>query len=122
MSKGTTEPKEISIEWEYAKDYRLVPATGILGGITPRGDLRIEFFVEAIALPAPGESSMVLHEDSGTYKETRKVPQKGKIVRTVQIGVTVPPHQVSSFAEWFKDKAEQARLKNVKDNPPSKVN
>ena len=32
MPEGKQQPSEIRIEWEYDKDYRLVPANGMWGG------------------------------------------------------------------------------------------
>ena len=104
MPNGKQDPDEIGIEWEYDKDYRLVAANGMWGGITPRGDLRIEFFAESNSIP--GEA-VYLRNESGSYKETHKIPEKPTVVRKIQIAVMVPGPQVRSFAEWFKDKAQK---------------
>ena len=119
MPEGKQQPSEIRIEWEYDKDYRLVPANGMWGGITPRGDLRIEFFVEVVPTPGSGETAL-FHDASGSYKEGRKTPEKATVVRKIQVGVMIPPHQIPSFVEWFKDKARQ--LKITSENPSNKVN
>ena len=109
MPNGKKQPDEISIKWEYDKGYRLVPANGMWGGITPRGDLRIEFFVEAVPVPGSGETAL-LKDESGFYKERRKTPEQVTVVRKVQVGVMVPPQQVQSFMEWFKDKAQKVTV------------
>ncbi len=119
MPEGKQQPSEIRIEWEYDKDYRLVPANGMWGGLTPRGDLRIEFFVEVIPTPGSGETALI-HDAGGSYKERRKTPGKATVVRKVQVGVMIPPNQISNFAEWFKDKAHKMRIKS--ENPSKKVN
>ena len=46
------QPEKIDVEYEYDPDYRLVAANGLFGGVTPRGELRIDFFAEYV--PAPG--------------------------------------------------------------------
>ena len=114
------QPDKISIEWEYDKDYRLVPANGMWGGITPRGDLRIEFFVEMVPTPAPGETAIVVDRTSGSSKEERMTAEKPTIVRKVQVGVMIPPQQIPSFMEWFKDKAQQVIV--TRENPSTEVN
>ena len=119
MPNEKNQPDEIEIKWEYDKDYRLVPANGMWGGITPRGDLRIEFFVEAISPPSDGETAL-FNEGKGRYKERPKGSRQAVVVRQVQVGVMVSPHQIPSFAEWFKDKAQNATI--VTENPSKKVN
>ena len=120
MSNGKKQPDEIRIEWEYDKDYRLVPANGMWGGITPRGDLRIEFFVEVVPTPSTGETALFNDGSGSSYEEQRKIPEKPTVVRKVQVGVMVPPHQIPSFMEWFKDKAQHVKI--TSKNPSDKVN
>ena len=120
MPNGKNQPDEISIEWEYDKDYRLVPANGMWGGITPRGDLRIDFFVEVAPVPGSGETAFLKDESGLIYKEGRRTPKKETLVRKIQVGVMIPPQQILSFAEWFKDKAQKARV--VQESPSKKVN
>lgn len=43
---GKDQITEATIAYRYAKDYRLVPANGSFGGITPRADIMIHFFEE----------------------------------------------------------------------------
>ena len=119
MPNGKKQPDEIRIDWEYDKDYRMVPANGMWGGITPRGDLRIEFFVEAVTVPNSGDTTLV-NDGSGRYKEKRKTPEKPAVVRRIQVGVMVPPQQILSFMEWFRNKAKG--IKVVSENPTEKVN
>jgi hypothetical protein len=107
MPNGKQDPDEIAIEWEYDKDYRIVAANGMWGGITPRGDLRIEFFVESNSIP---REAVFLKDESGSYKERSKRPEKPAVVRKIQIGVMVPGPQVKSFAEWFRDKAQKVQI------------
>ena len=118
MSNGKIQPDEIRIEWEYDKDYRMVPANGMWGGITPKGDLRIDFFVEVTSNPGSGETA--LFRSGSGYKERRKVPEEAKLVRKVQVGVMIPPQQIPSFSEWFNEQAQ--RLKISPKKPASKVN
>ena len=113
-------PDEIGIEWEYDKDYRMVPANGMWGGFTPKGDLRIEFFVEVVPTPGLEETALFRDAVSGSYHERPKAPEKARIVRRVQVGVMIPSQQIPSFTEWFKDKAQHVNI--VRENPSGEVN
>ena len=120
MPNGKNQPDEISIEWGYDKNYRLVPANGMWGGITPRGDLRIDFFVESIAVPDSGAGKL-LNDGSGNYTEHHEVSEKVTMVRKMQVGVMVPPQQVQSFMRWFQDKAQKVEASS-KIQPGKRVN
>ena len=119
MPKGKQQPSEIRIEWEYDKNYRLVPANGMWGGITPRGDLRIEFFVECSPVPGPGET-LLIKEEGGFYQEDRERPERPALVRKIQVGVMVAPEHVSSFMEWFR--AQAHRVQSSSKTNTEKVN
>lgn len=113
-------PDEIKIEWEYDKDYRMVPANGMWGGLTPKGDLHIEFFVEVLPTPGPEATAFFRDAVSGSYNERPKTLEKARIVRKVQVGVMIPHQQIPSFTEWFKDKAQRVNI--VQKNPSGEVN
>lgn len=102
-------PKEIPIEYEYDQDYRVIAAHGMYGGITPRGDLRVDFFVEYAPPPKTGELVYKPQPD-GSVKEVSHKAGKPELIRRMQIGVLIPPQQVESFAKWFRDKAQKLKL------------
>ena len=120
MPNGKNQPDEISIEWEYDKNYRMVPANGMWGGITPRGDLRIDFFVESMPVPDSGAGKL-LNDGSGRYTERQEASEKVTVVRQIQVGVMVPSQQVQSFMRWFQDKAQKVKA-SKEIQPEGKVN
>lgn len=108
MSKSNEKKTEtIPIDYEYDPDYRIIAANGMYGGVTPRGDLRVDFFVESQPAPGPGESVYQTQPD-GSSKEISK-SKKRKCVRHVQIGVLLPAQHIEGFAQWFQQKADQIR-------------
>lgn len=116
MSDADQAPDRIKIYWEYDKNYRVVAANGMWGGLTTRGDLHIDFFVESNRLPTSDEMSLVKQGESGAYREQSTAPEQGAIVRRIQVGMLIPKQHVASFMRWFKDKHQQ--LESV-SNPRS---
>ena len=100
-------PGKIEIEYQYDPDYRVVAANGIFGGVTPKGELRMDFFVEYNAVPGPGE---IAYKAEGDKWAETTIPQSPKLVRRIQVGVLVSPHHIDSFAKWFRDKAQTIKL------------
>ena len=108
MSKSDEKKtEEIPIEYKYDPDYRIIAANGMYGGVTSRGDLRVDFFVEHQPAPEPGEFVYQTQPD-GSVEEIHK-PKKRKQVRRVQIGVLLPAQHIEGFAQWFQNKADQIR-------------
>ena len=106
--KSEQESPKMPVTYKYDDNYRVIPANGLYGGITPRGDLRIDFFVEYQDIPKQGEFAYEVQPD-GSVKEVQKSKRK-QFVRTMQVGVMIPGNQVPSFAQWFQDKVEKLKL------------
>lgn len=103
--------KKVKIFYEHDPAYRIVAANGMFGGITPRGELRCDFFVEYVE---PPKSITLLLSNKDKPKEESEEPNR--IVRRVQFGVLVSPSHVRSFAKWFQAKADQIdEMKEISD-------
>ena len=107
MAESTDKTEEIPIEYEYDPDYRVIAVNGIYGGLTPRGGLKIDFFIEYTRVPDPGEVVYKLAPD-GSHEELRKSGER-KLVRRLQIGMLVPTQQIESFAVWLQTKAQEVK-------------
>lgn len=100
-----------TIEFKYTKDpdYRRIYVTGFWGGINPVGDLEIELFRDTQLTP---ESLVqVVTDDTTTVLEEKRIPevdpQKLKLERILQVGVTIPMRVVPSLITWLQDKINQ---------------
>ena len=78
--------QQVEFQFEYDPGYRLVPANGVWGGPTPRGDLRLDFFVEAPALPR--RIMHALSPEGRVGPELRREPER-TFTRRIQLGVLV---------------------------------
>ncbi|MDA2930499.1 hypothetical protein MYX84_11230 [Acidobacteria bacterium AH-259-O06] len=121
MSELGESPQQVEIVFEYDPHYQLIAANGIWGGLTPKGDLRIDFFVEYQAAPSPGSHTYQPTPD-GTVEEKSKPEKVRKVVRRLQIGVLVSPQHIASFAQWFHEKAQEVeQLRKPAANKEGKV-
>ena len=114
MSEGQTKGngqkqlKQITIKFTRSKDYKIVPANGCFGGVTPRGEILVEFFEEHFPTP-----DMVVHEltEQGTLGPEKVRHTEGELVRELQIGVVLQPNQAESIARWLLGKVEEVKKK-----------
>ena len=94
-------PNELTFDFELDPNYRIIASNGIWGGMTPRGDMRLDFFVESQAMP---ESVTNKVEKGRIGKETKRVPAGRKIVRKIQVGILMTPELADSVADFIKEK------------------
>ena len=100
MSEKQDNSKEIEFAYEYDPGYRVVAANGAWGGATPRGDFRLDFFVESLALPER-ITHEVLADKLG--KEVARTPDKRLISRRLQVGVLLSLKEVKSIADFLNE-------------------
>lgn len=101
MPEPMGEDRQIKFRFEYDPGYRLIGANGIWGGITPRGDLRLDFFVESLGIP--DHVTHLLTPDHRLGPELNRAQAEG-IVRRVQVGVLLSLDQADSIADFIKQK------------------
>lgn len=85
--------------------------------MTPRGDLRIDFFVESLFVP--NKVVMEVKADGTLGKELERVlftgeqPQEGKVVlqREIKCGILVSPEHARNFADFIYQKLGKAQSK-----------
>jgi hypothetical protein len=91
-------PKQLTFTFRYDKDYKVVASNGVWVAITPRGDVRLEFFVESPDVP-----ERVVHniEPSGEVgKVVRREPTHDlDVIRSVQVGVLMSLKELQGLAD-----------------------
>jgi hypothetical protein len=99
-------PEKLEFVFAFDPQYRLFPSNGVWGGLTPRGDMRLEFFVETFAQPTRVVN--VITSDGNLGEETERTPAQGEhqiITRSMQVGVMIPGSQLESIAEFLRQKS-----------------
>ncbi len=94
-------PTELTFDFELDPNYRIIASNGIWGGITSRGDMRLDFFVESQAIPRSVTNQI---ENGRIGKETKRIPASSKIVRKMQVGILLTPEHAESVADFIKEK------------------
>jgi non-canonical (house-cleaning) NTP pyrophosphatase len=95
-----------SIKFTYIKNnnYSVHHVDGAYGGITPKGDITLNFFSERFPIP-----NTVTHEliDGKTLgKEIDKVSKEG-IIREIECGIIINLDTARSINKWLIDKINE---------------
>ena len=104
-------PSELEFFFKTDKDYRIVASNGAWGGITPRGDIHIDFFVEKLATPVSVKNSI---SEDGAIGAVIEIMPKKQVVRELQVGVLMTPDQAKNLVKFLNDKIEQ--IEKIKAN------
>ena len=95
-------------QYEKNQNYRVVYANGAFGGVTPRGDIKFELFIEYVKIPETVVRSMT---PDGLGPEIERSPEGGPITRESQVGVIMAPSQAKSLAHWLLGKLSEVEKK-----------
>jgi len=102
-------PETMEFKTEYDPEYRIIGCNGIFGGLTLRGDLKMDFFEECQAIPDRIKNKVKPNGEVG--EEIERIPP-AHTIRLMRVSVLIPPNQIPSIIEWLKEK--QAILDQVK--------
>jgi hypothetical protein len=95
----------VDIYFRKDKDYRVMPVSGVWGGVSPHGMIFADFFFEK-----PDTPEKVALNESGA--EVDRHPSGVFIVRDVMAGIAVRPEVARAIGQWFLDKAEEFEKKH----------
>ncbi|MCI0455210.1 MAG: hypothetical protein L0Y68_09485 [Candidatus Dadabacteria bacterium] len=111
MSSEKQIPKQVEYTFEKADGYRVIHVNGVWGGITPKGEIKIELFSESLKNP-----EFVIHEVSAEGQigeEIKRIPEQElnrfTIVRELHVGAIMSPDTAEFIANWLLDKVKQAK-------------
>ena len=93
------EDKKLTITTVKGPDYKVMPAEGALGGVTPSQMFQINFYIEAPNIPV--EVTHSLSEDGKLGEQLSQVTQGGDIIREMQSAVLMTIPQAESLAHWI---------------------
>ena len=109
MTKQTTTPKQLTVIYAKNEDYRLFPVTGAHGGITPSGDIILDFFIERQPFP----EKLILELGEGQPKEIKK-EGGANLMREMQVGVLLRADIAHKIGKWLLERAAQAGFTEIK--------
>lgn len=100
---------KVRFNYELANDYRIIHATGAVGGITPSGDLKLDLYTEFGF--SPDKDEWILNPD-GTLNEQVVSPQATEIIdviRQKQTGIIIGIDEAENIAKWLLEKVKEAK-------------
>ena len=103
-----TEPQRVLFHYIKSPAFHTLHADGVIGGVTPRADLHLAFYVER--LPLPNQTQHAIHEDGTLGPELRhlRVCKEG-IVREMLVDITMDAITAEALHGWLGRHLEMLR-------------
>lgn len=92
--------------------YKLVPATGAWGGVSPQKEIIVDFYVDNRRNP---EYMDIEAEKDGKITKEERTPSSESIDRILQFGVVMRPDIARSIGQFLIDKANEVFEKAEKE-------
>jgi len=96
---------EIKIFFRRNPDFKMMPVSGVWGGLTPQGNVYCDFFFEKAEIPE--NVVMEVGEGAVPAKEVGRNPQTQMFIREVVVGLSMQPEIARSIGQWLIDKADE---------------
>lgn len=105
------EPAKIKFKYIFADNYNPRYANGVLGGINPRGEILMNFFLERQALPN-SETHTVEQGKLSEHSVTHEPDDlRTSAVRVIEQGIVMNVEQAKNLHDWLgKVLAEHLKL------------
>ena len=101
----TNVPKNYNFKFVKNPDFRTVKADGVYGGVTVRGEINMNFYVDTIDLPKNQLYSM---DSKGAITKEIPVEKKAESIRELITGINMDLETTKSVILWLNDKVKQA--------------
>ena len=109
--------KQIKFKYVFQEDYNPIYINGLFGGITPRGEVVINFFLERHGLPR--SQTHEINEEGFIGGEIEREPkdQRDSMVRYVEQGIILNLQNAKALNKWLEehitklDKAQKEEYK-----------
>jgi len=116
MSTRPIQKIPTKIKFVYKKPDELQPAyiNGAIGGLSPKGELIMDFYFEHVDLPMEQRMPLVdgkpqLDQES-RLERIKHDPDELVMVRNIRATLIIPVQEISNIANWMLDKLKASNI------------
>jgi hypothetical protein len=97
---------KIRVKARKDSEHRIIPASGVWGGVTPHGMVYFDVVLEKPE--APTLTIINVDEATGERVESIEEPKEQSVERILMTGILVRPESARAIGQWLIDKADEA--------------
>jgi hypothetical protein len=98
---------ELKFKYIFTHDYNPVYVNGAHGGVTPRGELVINFYLERAALPNAISHEVNPNGTIGSEVAAEPVDLKNSLVRFIESGVVLNYQSARELHLWMEERLKE---------------
>ncbi len=99
--------KKVLIIYSRAQDFKIVPATGVWGGLSPQGEVICNFFLEQPMQPDKMEVT-IDNRGKAIKEEVINKNTEPLFSRELQVGVVMRPDIAARVGEWLIEQSKRS--------------
>lgn len=124
VSLPTEKPGQIKFVYKIPENYSPQYINGVIGGVSPRGDITLNFFFENTILP---RDEINVPKSDGSVDRLFPPQEMAKMSRDIKAGIILAPHVAENIMGFIKNlldamdtRAKQVEVEALKNPPESK--
>ena len=98
------EKGDISFEYRISANYSVYAVSGVVGGLSPGGEIIASFFNERSPIPKKVKHKI---DEDGKLGEVIEKEIVDSIIRNVMFGLSMNPRVAKAVGKWLIQKAEE---------------
>ena len=109
----------IKFKYIFSKDYNPKYVNGAYGGITPRGEITINFYLERQGLPISQTNEITPEGKLGSEIDTEPKDLQKSMIRFVDTGIILNVTSAKEICAWLQEKIDiidKQQNRNVLNN------
>ncbi|GFE58870.1 hypothetical protein [Geobacter sp. AOG1] len=111
---------EVTFKYVVAPDYNPVYINGAHGGVSPRGEIMVNFYIERLPLPDSITHEINLNGTIGNETASNPPDLKTTLVRHVDTGIVLTVENARIFHAWLGERIREAEaIERAKPASPS---
>lgn len=100
---------EIKIKYIFEEGYNPKYVNGAYGGVSPMGEIIVNFYLERIPLPKEDIHELKPNGQIGSIKERKPEDFNNIMIRYIQNGIVLSLEQAESVYAWLGNNIEEAK-------------
>lgn len=103
-----SEKLKITFNYHFSKNYNPVYVNGAYGGVGPRGEIIVNFYLERQGIPE--SHTHQINKDGTLSKDVESVPEEplSNVVRFIETGVVLNLESAKKVHSWLGEKISEA--------------
>lgn len=111
MEEHGRQEEIVKFVFSTAPGYRVVAANAIWGGLTPRGELKMDFMIDSVLTPDSVTHSVT--PEGGLGPELEREPSQRLLSRELQVGILLSVGHAENIAQWILEKVKEAKKRGA---------